>query len=871
MAFEYGEEKDANGNITHPGSWGGKSPPSEAMARIVENFRILRDEPNQVGIIAANVINTPGSIVKSTDVQKAIDELGSFQSFGSTQIGVEQTSLGVEVKGRTLVNLIGKGGNFEIDGAIDGWSATCSVLKDTANKKYGDYCYKIILNGATCQVYRVSNFKAGKYYVSLADVKVGDCASISNRGLASASTSVTSTNYTCSYWKFYSPIDQSGDWGLQLYLTGSSGQYGYVDGYRVYEIDQATYNKIDVDPDYTGDKLAAKFPYIDSVQFKSNTMITATATTLDPQTKTQAHIPIKLADTESVYVVNDKAVYKQTWAKDVQLSGDLAWAFNINYTGMKLFAFAYGSTLSTAIADSEIISNYKGSILIKGGAWGASERGQITTASIFITAYNTDSGFIDGITPTSAEIKAYFYGWKMCASDGSGYVSGTKYWKKITDGTGITPTIPTASYSGYTPYVLHYKLATPVTHYNYVKGDITKPILSAGSFLNIPVGIDQIEQTTGVDWSTKQVLSSAYSSTIPLMALDNPTTTRSRDYLYAGLEQNVAYYQLNFGGLASYAPGDLGIGGYVKSLKSIDIRTVKVGGRYFCNSCTNTPTTFNGYLDVLPITDDLIAFKFTVYNGTTYECQNIGGNTWTPWSQVATTNSPTFTGNVSVKGELVATRINGDMSSAGYSMLGYFNNDDYTAGNKTFIKIRQKVASNSSWGALLGVDRDTGNVFLTNDDITKQHISIAPSGDVTISGSFKSKGDISIDGPSSLTKFILNATPAYNGKYSYIGYDTTSTEAMIFNTRYDHQQTAMLWKIAEVEKMRLNGIGLGIGVNPQATLHSTGSTILGGSIVPSWSNIGNGQLAPQISGNQLIIQWKDANGAQRQATLTSTI
>lgn len=38
----------------------------------------------------------------------------------------------------------------------------------------------------------------------------------------------------------------------------------------------------------------------------------------------------------------------------------------------------------------------------------------------------------------------------------------TKNWKKVTDGTGLTSTLPTASYDGYTPYKMLYQLATPV-------------------------------------------------------------------------------------------------------------------------------------------------------------------------------------------------------------------------------------------------------------------------------------------------------------------------------------------------------------------------------------------------------------------------
>ncbi|MDD3039748.1 hypothetical protein [Bacteroides sp.] len=39
----------------------------------------------------------------------------------------------------------------------------------------------------------------------------------------------------------------------------------------------------------------------------------------------------------------------------------------------------------------------------------------------------------------------------------------TKNWRKITDLTGLTSVLPTASYEGYTPYKMIYQLATPVT------------------------------------------------------------------------------------------------------------------------------------------------------------------------------------------------------------------------------------------------------------------------------------------------------------------------------------------------------------------------------------------------------------------------
>ena len=44
MAFEYGEQKDSNGKITHAGSWGIGSTPKAAFEKIIENFRALKDD-----------------------------------------------------------------------------------------------------------------------------------------------------------------------------------------------------------------------------------------------------------------------------------------------------------------------------------------------------------------------------------------------------------------------------------------------------------------------------------------------------------------------------------------------------------------------------------------------------------------------------------------------------------------------------------------------------------------------------------------------------------------------------------------------------------------------------------------------------------
>lgn len=124
-------------------------------------------------------------------------------------------------------------------------------------------------------------------------------------------------------------------------------------------------------------------------------------------------------------------------------------------------------------------------------------------------------------------------------------------------------------------------------------------------------------------------------------------------------------------------------------------------------------------------------------------------------------------------------------SSAGNVRSGYFYNADDTAGNKNYIQVRQQVASNSSYSAYVGVDKDTGNTFLSNDNLLVQHLSVASSGNVGI-----------------------NVTA------------------------------------------------------PQATLHSSGSTIIGGAKIADASLIGNSQVNFYIDepSNKVILTVKYANG-----------
>ena len=159
----------------------------------------------------------------------------------------------------------------------------------------------------------------------------------------------------------------------------------------------------------------------------------------------------------------------------VTLDGDWAWA-RIDGTTNDYKRVYINPFNADALYNKGAVYKYSSEPLIGKSDWAStSVADQFSlyyfnpTNRLAISIGNTDSGWSDAYSPTSDEIKAYFYGWKICNADGTiPYTDGgTKYWKKLV-GTeaeiqnSITPTLPTASYAGYTPYKMIYELAEPI-------------------------------------------------------------------------------------------------------------------------------------------------------------------------------------------------------------------------------------------------------------------------------------------------------------------------------------------------------------------------------------------------------------------------
>ncbi|MGO4268518.1 hypothetical protein AB4Z22_01525, partial [Paenibacillus sp. TAF58] len=171
----------------------------------------------------------------------------------------------VNVVGRTLVNLLGRDGNFE-NNTFSKWGmGSGTIASDATTYSIGSISGKFTLN-ATAMGFGAYSFtyKAGKYYIVIADTKNGNAATgikIGNNDLQS-SWNTDSAKWTTQYIKRYYPSTDRVDYAL-FNVGGTSGQFAYIDAFRVYEVTLAEYNAID---NMTAGQIAAKYPYVDDVK-----------------------------------------------------------------------------------------------------------------------------------------------------------------------------------------------------------------------------------------------------------------------------------------------------------------------------------------------------------------------------------------------------------------------------------------------------------------------------------------------------------------------------------------------------------------------------------------------------------------------------
>ncbi|WP_338591885.1 hypothetical protein V6669_06360 [Paenibacillus sp. Y5S-9] len=170
------------------------------------------------------------------------------------------------LKGRTLMNLLGRDGGCERIGAFSSYQATLSA--DTSKKAQGSQSLKITTTATPSglSTSTVFTLKAGSYYLIAADVKLvsGTSLGVYLNGITSTKGNVNSIDSTKfnTVWKAYSVSATETSYAVGE-VVGPVGSNGNVDALRVYEISSEDYVALD---NMTTEQVNAKYPYVDSVQ-----------------------------------------------------------------------------------------------------------------------------------------------------------------------------------------------------------------------------------------------------------------------------------------------------------------------------------------------------------------------------------------------------------------------------------------------------------------------------------------------------------------------------------------------------------------------------------------------------------------------------
>jgi hypothetical protein len=291
---------------------------------------------------------------------------------GQNVITTDQSSpLDVRIKGRTLVNHTGREGGFHSQGK---WDANLTI--DTSIYKFGTSSGKIDNSAGTGEKTSTNPQKMylnGKYILFGVWVKSASGTPEIDVNLfgRDSSNSIVSSNFirttVTNQWEFiYKKVDLTANTDdhfitrLDINTFGTADDVVNFDGLIVYEIDSNTSNAIDVDPEYTGDKLVEKLPYVDSVKHVQNPVVkTAGKNLLPPFTEWTLHAnatvisPYELelnatGDNQTSSVVIDVAkntdyIFSSTHNGKVQIYGVTQNSFIKFFQVNQVIAFNSGS------------------------------------------------------------------------------------------------------------------------------------------------------------------------------------------------------------------------------------------------------------------------------------------------------------------------------------------------------------------------------------------------------------------------------------------------------------------------------------------------------------------------------------------------
>ncbi|MCM3703362.1 hypothetical protein [Paenibacillus macerans] len=170
-----------------------------------------------------------------------------------------------EVRGRTLINLLGSAGSFD---SLTGWSVVGTAAIDTTNKVEGSGCAAItVTNGQYADIFQRFSYNPSKNYIAVARVKMVSGVAMALRMNDNAVPKEMKSPLMSTLNKFetvFIRVPANFFTGANIVyisalLSGPNDSSGYVDALRVYEISDAEYAALD---GMTPEQVAAKYPFV---------------------------------------------------------------------------------------------------------------------------------------------------------------------------------------------------------------------------------------------------------------------------------------------------------------------------------------------------------------------------------------------------------------------------------------------------------------------------------------------------------------------------------------------------------------------------------------------------------------------------------
>ncbi|AIW03320.1 tail fiber protein [Bacillus phage Mater] len=206
-----------------------------------------------------------------------------------------------------------------------------------------------------------------------------------------------------------------------------------------------------------------------------------------------------------------QAVKVKRW-EDNDLSGDDNWALEADRTGYKIVKIS--NYTPSVISNSALAANFNREMLTTVGDITAADQVKLvdTDKTLYISIKDTATGWGESYTPSVDEIKAFFYGWKMCNGTINTPYTGTgnKVWypfgdtdlkrsTRSSDGTTYNPVptsmSPTVVEQTMPQYQVVHRLVDAVEE--TVQFDGILPLIAGDNNVDITYPVDTPEITNG--------------------------------------------------------------------------------------------------------------------------------------------------------------------------------------------------------------------------------------------------------------------------------------------------------------------------------------------------------------------------------------